>query len=238
MKSQKVKNYSVITLFPEAIEPYFNSSMLKRAQEVLKPKGSKKGRKAVISISCVNPRKFTKDKHKRVDQKPYAGGPGMVLSAEPILTAVESAIKKSKVVNTKKKTEVIFLTPSGEPFNAAMAKELAQKDHLIFICGRYEGVDERVPQILKARKVSLGDFVVTGGELPAAMMIDAIARYVPGVLGSEESREDERIASPESYTRPEVLVWKRKKYSVPEVLLSGDHKKIEAWRAQKRQKQS
>jgi tRNA (guanine37-N1)-methyltransferase len=95
-----------------------------------------------------------------------------------------------------------------------------------------------VPQILKARKVSLGDFVVTGGELPAAMMIDAIARYVPGVLGSEESREDERIASPESYTRPEVLVWKRKKYSVPEVLLSGDHKKIEAWRAQKRQKQS
>lgn len=223
------KRFSVITLFPEAIEPYFNSSMLKRAQEYIPRKGSKPARKPVLSIECVNPRNFTTDAHHRVDQKPYGGGPGMVLSAEPILKAVASVTKGKK----QKKIKTIFLTPSGKLFDASMAEALASFDHLIFICGRYEGVDERVPKILKAQKVSLGSYVVTGGELPAAMIIDATARYIPGVLGAEVSREDERIASSQVYTRPDVLTWKGKKHRVPKVLLSGDHKKIDSWRSQK-----
>lgn len=229
-----MKVYSLITLFPESIEPYLNSSMLKRAQETLKPKGSKAGRKPVIAIHYENPRSYTKDKHKRVDQKPFAGGPGMVLSAEPVLRAAEQAITKAQKKNKAKKTVSIFLTPDGEPFTQDMARQLAKADHVLFLCGRYEGMDERVPKILKAKKVSIGPYIVTGGELPAAMMIDAIARQVPGVLGEFGSLEETRPSSPEVYTRPEVLVWKGKKHAVPKVLLGGNHKEIDAWRNGKR----
>jgi tRNA (guanine37-N1)-methyltransferase len=225
--------YSIISLFPESVEPYLNSSMLKRAQETIKSKGSKAGRKAVIAIQYENPRSYTKDKHKRVDQKPFAGGPGMVLSAEPVLRAAEKAIARASRKYKAKKVVSIFLTPSGDPFTNEMAKSLAKADHVLFLCGRYEGMDERVPQILKAKKVSIGPYVVTGGELPAAMMIDAIARQVPGVLGEFSSVEEMRTASPEVYTRPEVLLWKKKKHAVPKVLLEGDHKAIESWRSER-----
>jgi tRNA (guanine37-N1)-methyltransferase len=212
-----MKVFSLITLFPESIEPYLNSSILKRAQETIKPKGSKKGRKPVIAIQYENPREYSTDAHKRVDQKPFAGGPGMVLSAEPVLRAAEKAITQAQKKYKVKKTVSIFLTPDGTPFTQEMAKLLAAYDHVLFLCGRYEGMDERVPQILKAKKVSIGPYIVTGGELPATMMIDAIARQIPGVLGEFESLEESRASSPEVYTRPEVF-----------------HKEIDAWRVGRR----
>jgi tRNA (guanine37-N1)-methyltransferase len=256
-----MKFYSLLTLFPESIEPYLNSSILKRAQETLKMKGSKVGRKAVIQIKCIDPKKYAKDT--RVDDKPYAGGPGMVLRAEPVLKAWDAAqkvflksyVKKSTKLSlalknsgelssplserqkqhvVKNKTVTIFLTPQGKQFDQDMAMELAHYEHVLFVCGRYEGVDARVREITNAREVSVGPFVLTGGELPAALMVDAIARHVPGVLGDFNSREDDRVASPDVYTRPETLMWNKKKYTVPPVLLSGDHKKIEVWRSEKR----
>lgn len=258
-----MKHYSIISLFPESIEPYLNSSILKRGQEKVKKIGSKAGRKAVIKIAFYDPKKFVGGKKTkngtlkdRVDDKPYAGGPGMVLRAEPLLKAWERAVQRSKVPvgkemknkngelkndeqknNKKDKTVTIFLSPQGQQFDQDMAKELAQCDHVIFFCGRYEGMDARIRDITNAREVSVGPFVLTGGELPAALMIDVIARHVPGVLGDFNSREDERTASPDVYTRPETLVWKKKKYTVPPVLLSGDHKKIEAWRREQRDAQ-
>lgn len=210
-------HFHIITLFPESIKPYLEASMLGRAQADGK-----------LLVSYYNPRDYTSDKHKRVDRKPYGGGPGMVLEAESVLKAVQHALGR------KKSAEVIFFSPSGKQFDTKMAKTLAAtKRHVVFICGHYEGVDARVPEILKATPVSAGPFVLTGGELPAALVIDATARYIKGVLGKEESREDERTASSEVYTRPEVLTHKGKKYAVPAVLLSGDHKKIEAWRKER-----
>ncbi|MFM2415069.1 MAG: tRNA ((1)-)-methyltransferase, tRNA (guanine37-N1)-methyltransferase [Candidatus Parcubacteria bacterium] len=229
-----MKVYSLITLFPEAVEPYLRSSILKRAQEDIAPKGSKPGRNPVIAIQLENPRNYTEDKHKRVDQKPFAGGPGMVMSAEPVLKAAAAAREAAKKKYKSKKMVTIFLTPDGEPFTQDMAQKLSKNDHVLFLCGRYEGMDERVPKILKAKKVSIGPYVVTGGELPAAMMIDAIARHVPGVLGEYSSLEESRPSSPEVYTRPEVLVWGGKKHRVPKVLLGGNHKHIDAWRTGKR----
>jgi len=210
-------HFHIITLFPESIAGYFGASMLKRAQEDKK-----------IRISFYNPRDFTRDKHKRVDQKPYGGGPGMVIEAESVLKAAQKAIGKKKDVH------VLFFSPSGEQFTQEKARSLARHKHIVFICGHYEGVDARVAHILKAQPLSIGPYILTGGELPAAVVADAVARYVPGVLGNAESLEEARVASPEVYTRPEVLVWKRKKYRVPDVLLSGDHKKIEEWKKQRR----
>lgn len=209
-------HFHIITLFPESIEGYFNASMLKRAQKDKK-----------IKVSFYNPREFTKDKHKRVDQKPYGGGPGMVLEAESVLKAAQKAIGKKD----SKDLEVIFFSPSGKQFEQKDAKRLAQKKkHIVFLCGHYEGIDARAVKILKAKKVSIGPYVLTGGELPAAIVADAITRNIEGVLGNAESLEDTRVASPEVYTRPEVLKWKGKNYKVPKVLLSGHHAKIEEWK--------
>lgn len=191
--------------------------MLKRAQKDEK-----------IKVSFYNPRDYTKDKHKRVDQKPYGGGPGMVLEAESFLRAASAAIGR------KKDVEVIFFSPSGKQFEQKNAKKLAGKKHIVFLCGHYEGVDARVVKILKAKPVSVGPYVLTGGELPAAIVVDAITRHVPGVLGCAESLEETRTASPEVYTRPEVLEWKGKKHRVPKVLISGHHAKIEEWKRGKR----
>lgn len=232
-----MKVYTLITLFPEAIAPYFGSSILKRAQEAHTKKGSKPARKPVVRLQFEDPKQHT-DPSLRVDDKPYAGGPGMVLRAEPVLKAFEAAVKKSKVPKTPQRTATIFLSPQGEQFTQSMAQELAAYDHVVFVCGRYEGVDARVRTILNAREVSVGPFVVTGGELPAALMVDAIARHVPGVLGDFASREDDRVASPDVYTRPETLVWKKKKYTVPEVLLSGHHAEIEKWRKEQREQRA
>ena len=213
-------HFHIITLFPESIEAYFNASMLKRA-----------ARDKKIKVQFYNPRDFTLDKHRRVDQKPYGGGPGMVLEAESMLKAAQKAIGR------KKDVEVIFFSPSGKQFEQKDAKRLAKdKKHIVFLCGHYEGIDARVVKILKAKPVSIGPYVLTGGELPAAVVADAVTRNVPGVLGNAESLEDSRTASPEVYTRPESIKWKGKNYKVPKVLLSGHHKNIEEWKTKQKSK--
>lgn len=208
-----VVHFHIVTLFPESIEPYLKASIIGKAQE-----------KKKIKVSFYDPKKFTRDTYGRVDRRPYGGGPGMVLEPDAILRAVEKAKGKKRGV------EIIFFATDGEQFDEPLAQQLSKKKDIIFICGRYEGIDARVQKILKARKVSVGPYVLTGGELPAATMIDAIARFVPGVLGKAESLERSRVSSPEVYTRPDVLVWKRKKYVIPEVLKSGHHAKIDEWK--------
>jgi len=205
--------FSIITLFPEAIEPYLNSSMLWKAQRDKK-----------IKVNLVNPRDFTSDKHHKADDRPYGGGPGMVMKAEPILRAV----KKSKVKG--KKSKVIVTSPRGKLFSNKLASTWAKKyKNIILIAGHYEGIDARVKKILKAEEISVGPYTLTGGELPALVIVDAVMRRLPGVLGHDKSLEENRVASGEVYTRPEVLIWKTKKYNVPKVLLSGHHKEIENW---------
>ncbi len=236
-------NFNIITIFPEALEGYFDSSILKRARE-----------KKLIKIKLINPRDFAKDKHKATDDKPFGGGPGMVFKAEPMIKAVVSAISNSKFPISKQipkpkpqKTKVIFLAPGGKQFNQRMAKNLAKKyDNLVLVSGRYEGIDARVEKAvknlkLKTENLSIGPYVLTGGELPAAVVVDAVSRNIPGVLGKRESLEDERGIGIPVYTRPEVFQWppkkkggeEPKKYRVPKILLSGHHKKIQEWRAKR-----
>lgn len=222
-------HFHVITLFPEICEAYTNASILGRAQKTDKGKGAKhRGKK--ITISYYNPRDYTNDKHKKVDDRPYGGGPGMVMRAEPILRAWEKAVgrKKSNI-------KTLIMGPRGKKFDTAMAKDLAKTyDHLVLISGRYEGIDSRVGEILNAEEVSVGEYVLTGGELPALTIIDAVARQIPGVLGTFDSLEEERISSSEMYTRPETFVYKKKTHRVPDVFLSGDHKHIDARRGGKK----
>jgi len=235
-------HFHIITLFPESIEPYLKSSIIGRAQK-----------KKLIKISYYDPKKFAAGKHKRVDQRPYGGGPGMILEPVAVLRAARNALSnvskdsprttlrrgKSKIRLSKgspwtggRGGEILFFSTDGKLFDEALAKKLAKKKDILLIAGRYEGVDARVQKILKAKKISVGPYVLTGGELPAAAVIDAIARFVPGVLGKSESLEASRVSSPEVYTRPEVLVWKKKKYRVPKVLLTGHHAKIDEWKLQ------
>lgn len=218
-------NFHIITLFPKSFDSYLNESILARAQK------SKK-----ISVKFYNPRDFVrpsktqskKDKpYLRIDNKPFGGGPGMVLEALPVIKAVEKAKNKSK------KFKIIWLSPSGKQFNNEIANKFKKIKDLIIICGRYEGIDERVKKVFKVEEISIGPYVLTGGELPAMVILDTIARRIPGVLGKIESVEENRISSSEVYTRPEVLEYKDKKYRVPKVLLSGNHKKIEEWRSER-----
>jgi len=207
--------FHVITIFPDAFSSYLKESIVGRAIKNKK-----------IAIKFYNPRDFTKAKdwYKQVDDRPYGGGPGMVMQAMPILRAVEK-IKKNK------KTKIIIFSPSGKKFTNEYAKNLAKKYmDIIMISGRYEGIDARVKKILKAEDVSIGDYVLTGGELPAMVLIDSTARQIEGVLHKSESLEESRTSSSEVYTRPEKLVYKGKSYKVPKVLLSGNHKDIEAWK--------
>jgi len=223
--------FNIISIFPEAFESYFDVSIIKRAQE-----------KKLIKIKFFNPRDFAADKHKIVDDKPYGGGPGMVMKAEPILKAMSAALSKSKI-----KSKIILLSPRGKQFTQKMARGWAEKyKNIILICGHYEGVDERVKKITAAEKVSIGSYILTGGEIPAMVVVDAVSRHIPGVLGKKESLEENRLSnirdiscqkadkvafkSFPAYTRPEILKWKGRKYRVPKVLLSGDHKKIESFR--------
>jgi tRNA (guanine37-N1)-methyltransferase len=215
-------NFHVITLFPEVCKAYTDSSVLGRAQKTIKGKGAKqKGKK--IGVKYYDPRDFSKNRHKKVDDKPYGGGPGMVMQAEPILKAWSKAVGRKKT--TKVKT--LIMSPRGKRFNTKMAKRLAKYDHLVLISGRYEGIDSRVKKTLNAEEVSVGDYVLTGGELPALSIIDSVSRQVPGVLGKQESLEDMRISSGEMYTRPDTITFKNKNYKVPKVFLSGHHAKIE-----------
>lgn len=228
-------NFYVITLFPDVCRAYTDASVLGRAQKTEKGKGAKvRGKK--ISVSYYNPRDFSKSKHKKVDDRPYGGGPGMVMTAEPILEAWEKAVgRKMQAASSAKKTakiKTLVMSPRGKEFTNKLAKEYAKKyDHLVLISGRYEGIDARVKKILRAEEVSVGDYILTGGELPALTIIDSVSRQVPGVLGEFESLEDERATNGETYTRPEVLDYKKRKYKVPKVLIEGNHKKIEQYRS-------
>ena len=222
-------NFHIITLFPESFSSYLNESILSRAIK-----------NGLLKVLFYNPRDFVKptkvqkekkNPYLRVDDIPYGGGPGMVIQAEPVIKAIENAVKKSK----KLKTKIIFLSPTGKQFDTTYAKIASKKyTDIIIISGRYEGIDERVNKIYRTEKISVGNFVLTGGELPAMIIIDCISRQIDGVLGNKSSLEEERISSSEVYTRPEVLEYKGKKYKVPKVLLSGHHKKIEEWRASKK----
>lgn len=206
--------FHIITLFPEIFDSYIKGSILGRAVEDKK-----------IRIKFYNPRDFTKDRHRRIDRKPYGGGPGMVIEAMPVIKAVE------KAKGGKKKVKIIFLSPSGKQFDNDYAKKTAKNySDIIIICGRYEGIDARIKKVFKMEDVSIGNYVLTGGELPAMAIIDCVSRQIEGVLGDFNSLEDSRVASSEVYTRPEVFEYKKKKYKVPKVLLSGDHKKIEEWK--------
>lgn len=207
-------HFHIVTLFPESFSSYLATSIPSRALE-----------KKKIKVSYYNPRDFTADKHKRVDHRPYGGGPGMVLEAEAVIKAIAKAKGK------KRKVKIIFLSPSGEIFTNTYAENLVKKyKDIIFVCGHYEGVDARVRAVFSMDDISVGPYVLTGGELAALIIIDATTRRIPDVIGTYESLEEERVASSEVYTRPEVLRYKGKKYKVPKVLLSGHHKNIEEWR--------
>lgn len=227
-------HFHIITIFPKLFDSYLDDSMMKKALDA-----------GHIKISFYNPRDVTKNKHKKVDDIPYGGGPGMVMMAEPIIDIWEHIIKKIKGTlmgniasvlktgNLKKgrKFKTILLSPGGDKFTTKYAKSSAQEyTDIIFICGRYEGIDSRVEQITKAELVSIGDYVLTGGELAAMVMVDSISRQIDGVLGNKQSLEEERISSHEMYTRPATLRYKNKEYSVPEVLINGNHAKIDKWR--------
>ncbi|PJE74252.1 MAG: tRNA (guanosine(37)-N1)-methyltransferase TrmD [Candidatus Taylorbacteria bacterium CG10_big_fil_rev_8_21_14_0_10_41_48] len=212
--------FHIVTLFPGAFDSYLGESILKRAIEDKK-----------IKVKFYNPRDYAMDQWKRVDQKPYGGGPGMVIQAMPVAKAIEKALSSLKSKNKKSKVKIIFFSPSGKQFNTKYVKSVAKRyEHIIFVCGRYEGIDARVKKMFKMEDISVGPFVLTGGELPAMMVIDSISRQIEGVLGNFDSREEERVASPDVYTRPEILEHKGKKYRVPKVLLSGHRVNIEEWK--------
>lgn len=215
-------HFHIVTLFPEAFNSYFASSIIGRAI-----------REKKIKVSFYNPRDYTKDEWKRVDERPYGGGPGMVLEPESMLKAALAALKKTKGASA----EVFFFDTSGAEFTNERAHTLAKKKkHIIMLCGHYEGVDARVQKILKAKKISIGPYTLTGGEVPAMVVVDVVSRRIPGVLGKYASLEEERVSASEVYTRPEVFVWKGKKYRVPTVLLSGHHAKINEWKQTRRKK--
>lgn len=244
--------FHIITLFPESFSSYLNESILARAQE-----------NKLIKFKFYNPRDFAKPTeaskkrmkteegytkpYLRVDDKPFGGGPGMVIQAEPVLKAVEAALRRvksqesrvkknhdSKLMTHNSRIKIIHLSPGGEKFTNVYAEKVSKKyDHVIIVCGRYEGIDARVKKIFKGDEISIGDYVLTGGELPAMVIIDSISRQIEGVLGNVKSVEEKRIASHEAYTRPEILEYKGKKHKVPKVLKSGNHKAIDEWRAGK-----
>ena len=209
-------NFHILTLFPQMVEQGLNTSIIGRAQE-----------KGILSVETINIRDFTMDKHKKVDDYPYGGGAGMLMQAQPVYDAYLHVVEK---INTRQRPRVIYVTPQGKTFKQEMAKEFALEQDLIFLCGHYEGIDERVLEEIVTDYVSIGDYVLTGGELAAMVMIDSISRMVPGVLSNKESGEAEsfsdNLLEHPHYTRPEV--WRGKE--VPQVLLSGHHKRIEEWR--------
>lgn len=201
-----------LTLFPEMFDGVLNHSILKRAQD-----------KNVLSVNTINFRDFAQNKHQQVDDYPFGGGQGMVLKPEPVFNAMES-------IDYNDNTRVILMCPQGRPFSQQIAQELSEAEHLVFICGHYEGYDERIREHLVTDEISMGDYVLTGGELPAMTMTDAIVRLIPGVLGNQQSHEDDSFQDGllefPQYTRPREF----NNYKVPDVLLSGNHANIERWR--------
>ena len=209
-------NYHILTLFPEMVMDGLNTSIIGRAVD-----------KGLISIEAINIRDYSKDKHNHVDDAPYGGGAGMVMQPGPVCDSYEDLCRK-----IGKRPRVLYMTPQGQTFNQSIAEELSKEEDLVFLCGHYEGIDERALELIVTDYLSVGDYVLTGGELPAMVMIDCISRLVPGVLNNDVSAEiesfhDNLLEYPQ-YTRPEVYEGKK----VPEVLLSGHHKNIETWRRQ------
>lgn len=204
----------ILTIFPQIFDSYFSESIIKRAKK-----------KALLDIKVHDIRDFARDKHKTVDDRPYGGGPGMILKIEPMFRCLKS-------IKRQKKSKVIILTPGGKTFDQKMARNLSKIDQLILICGRYEGFDERVMKFADLQ-ISIGDYVLTGGEIPAMVMVDAVTRLIPGVLGNKDSTKEETFSQSKDYieypqyTRPEIF----KGMKVPKVLLSGHHQKIKKWRA-------
>ena len=212
-------NFYIMTLFPEMVMDGLNTSIIGRAVN-----------KGLLSIKALNIRDYAFNKHHSVDDYPYGGGAGMLMQAEPVYQCYDALAKQIEERKEKKRTRVIYLSPHGKTFNQSMAEEFAQEEDLVFLCGHYEGIDERVLEEIVTDYVSIGDYVLTGGELPAMIMIDAISRLVPGVLHNDvsaefESFQDNLLEYPQ-YSRPEV--WHDKK--VPEILMSGHHANIEKWR--------
>lgn len=224
--------FNIITIFPESFKSYFNASILWAAQK-----------KKLIKIKIHNLRDWTRDKHKTVDDRPYGGGPGMILLAEPIIKALSTLTRKSQIAN--RKFRIVMFTPAGKKFNQREAERLAKYQQLILLCGRYEGFDARVEKFVD-EKISIGDYVLSGGELPAIVVVEAVARQIPGVVGHQHALDEETFSKDldyieyPQYTRPEVLVVKKEKKTlklrVPKVLLSGNHQKIKEWRKRHSQK--
>ena len=212
--------FDILTLFPEMITDYCSQSIIKRAVEA-----------GVISVNTVNPRDFTLDKHKKVDDTPYGGGAGMVLMPQPYVDAYESVERCENSIT-------IMLSPQGEPLKESLVKELAEYDQIVMLCGHYEGFDERIRDIIKPREISLGDFVLTGGELPALCVLDAVSRKLEGTLGKIESADDDSFSDGlleyPQYTKPREY----RGLKVPEVLLNGNHKEINEFRQAQRIKRT
>ena len=218
--------FDILTIFPNFFESFKNEALISRAQK-----------KKLVSINAHNIRDFAGDERGTVDDRPYGGGAGMVLMFEPIYKTIKN-IKK------KKKSKIIVFNPKGKKFTQAMAREWSNLDQLIMVCGRYEGIDERVITELADEEISIGDYVLFGGEVPAMVVMEAVARLLPGAIGKQESLQDESFKDAGEigqeqlsqfieyphYTRPEEVKMGKKKLPVPDVLLSGDHKKIEEWR--------
>lgn len=216
MSKTNSHQFDIVSIFPGAIEPYLQTSILGKAQK-----------KKLLKLAVHDLRKWTKDKHHTVDDTPYGGGPGMVMKVEPFDLAVTALKKKAK----KKRVRVILTSASGKKFTQRDAKRLSKYDQLIFLCGRYEGVDFRVEEQVADEALSIGPYVLTGGELPALVIVDAIVRLIPGVLGKKESlliesHDQEGYLEYPHYTKPEIY----HRWNVPPVLLSGNHKAIQTWR--------
>lgn len=233
-------NFHIVTIFPESFDSYLAESILGRAIEAEK-----------IKIKFYNPLDYCLPKE-RVDDRPYGGGPGMVMRPEPVMQAIEQAMSVAQKFSSGPRFSsrmqkgqrsarpfgklsshllIINFVPSAEKLTTSFAKKVSKKySDIILICGRYEGIDARIDKIFKTKKISVGDYVLTGGELPAMLVIDTVSRQIPGVLGRYDSLEEERVSTSEVYTRPEVLKYKGKNYRVPKVLLSGNHAKIDQWK--------
>lgn len=209
--------FDIITIFPEIFKGFVSESLLAWARK-----------KKIIKINLHNLRKWTTDKHKTVDDKPYGGGPGMVLKIGPLYRAVQSLSSKFQVKSLKLRRRVILFSPRGKKLTQAMAKKWAKYDQLILICGRYEGVDERVADHIADEIISIGDYVLNGGEVAAMAVIESVSRMVPGFIAKKESAQ--KFDHPQ-YTRPEIFTLGKKNLKVPKILLSGNHKKIKEWRS-------
>jgi len=205
--------FDIFTLFPEVFQPYLNASIIKRARQ-----------NGLLDVELFNIRDWATDRHHTTDDTPYGGGGGMVMKPEPVFSAVESVLGETRDI------PLILMTPQGRPFTQQMALELSKHSHIALLCGHYEGVDERIREHLVTDEISIGDYVLTGGELPALVILDAVSRYLPGVLGDPTGAEDDSHASGlleyPHYTRPPVF----RDWLVPDVLLSGNHAEINRWR--------